>query len=79
MEKKNLTWTFISDNESEITKSFKVFLSDETEEYDKWQPGHAIPSKFLINKDGIIAWKYVGSRKDRPTEKILIDAIEHYL
>jgi peroxiredoxin len=37
------------------------------------------PITFLINPEGKIVWKYVGTREIRPPNRILNDAVEKYL
>ena len=32
----------------------------------------SIPTTFVIDKDGIIRWKYVGSRYDRPETSVIM-------
>lgn len=40
----------------------------------------AVPSKFLINQDGIIVWKYIGKDKtDRPSIEMMTSIIDEYL
>ena len=40
----------------------------------------AVPSKFLINKDGIIVWKYIGKDKtDRPSIEMMTSIIDKYI
>ena len=40
----------------------------------------AVPSKFLINKDGEIVWKYIGKDKtDRPFLKMIPLLVDNYI
>jgi len=40
----------------------------------------AVPSKFLINKNGKIVWTYIGKDKtDRPSIKMMTDIIDEKL
>lgn len=39
----------------------------------------AVPVTFLINSDGAIVWKYIGSRTERPPNQVLLDAIDKHL
>ena len=40
----------------------------------------AVPSKFLINKKGIIVWKYIGKDKtDRPSIEMMMSIIDEYI
>jgi peroxiredoxin len=70
---------FIADRGAKITKSYNVYLEKEHPDHDHFQVNHAIPSKFLINNDGIIVWNYVGKKEDRPSIEQIINAIEKYL
>ncbi len=36
----------------------------------------AIPSTFIIDKEGIIRWKYVGSTGDRPDPETVIEQLK---
>jgi len=36
----------------------------------------AKPSTFIIDKDGIIRWKYVGSTGDRPSPQIVLQELK---
>ena len=69
----------VSDRGAKIAKEYDVYW---------FAPGagkkinvkQAVPSKFLINKAGIIVWKYIGKDKtDRPSIQMLIDVIEKKL
>ncbi|HEC40366.1 hypothetical protein LCGC14_1274720 [marine sediment metagenome] len=66
----------VSDRGAKIAKEYDVywFAPGAGKEMNVKQ---AVPSKFLINKDGIIVWKYISKDKtDRPSIKVLIDIIE---
>ncbi|MBY8986286.1 MAG: redoxin domain-containing protein [Candidatus Lokiarchaeota archaeon] len=40
----------------------------------------AVPSKFLINQEGIIVWKYIGKDKtDRPSVEMMTSIIDEYI
>ena len=69
----------VSDRGAKIAKEYDVywFAPGGGKEMNVKQ---AVPSKFLISKDGIIIWKYIGKDKtDRPSIKMLIDVIEQKL
>lgn len=70
---------FIADRGAKISLLFNVYLTENDPDYDDFQVKHAIPSKSLINKEGIIVWSYLGSREVRPSMETLIEAIEKYL
>ncbi len=37
--------------------------------------GLAIPATFIIDKSGVIRWKYVGGTYDRPAADVVIEAL----
>jgi len=46
----------------------------------KYKIKQAVPSKFLIDKNGKIVWKYIGKDKtDRPTVNMMMVLIEKYI
>jgi len=67
----------ISDRGAKIAKEYGVywFAAGGGKEYKIKQ---AVPSKFLINKNGEIIWKYIGKDKtDRPSIEMMIDIIDN--
>lgn len=75
-EENNFDVDIISDRGAKIAKEYGVywFASGGGKEYKIKQ---AVPSKFLINKDGIIVWKYIGKDKtDRPSIEMLTSIID---
>lgn len=78
-ERYEIPFQFIADRGAKITKSYNVYLTEEHPDHDQFQVNHAIPSKFLINKEGIVVWQYIGNKEDRPPIESLIDAIEKKL
>lgn len=69
----------ISDRGAKIAKKYDVywFAPGGGKDYKIKQ---AVPSKFLINKEGKIIWKYVGKDKtDRPSIEMMIDIIDHQI
>ena len=75
-EDNNFTVDMISDRGAKIAKLYNVywFAPGGGKDYKIKQ---AVPSKFLINKDGNIVWKYIGKDKtDRPSIKIMTDIID---
>lgn len=76
-------YQWIADRKAEIAKSYKVYFieGDPNPEnhHDEFQPNHAIPSKFLINKEGVIVWRYIGTKTDRPPIEDMMEAIEKNL
>ena len=75
-ERYEIPFQFIADRGAKITKSYNVYLTEEHPDHDRFQVNHAIPSKFLINNEGIIVWQYIGEKTDRPPIETLIEAIE---
>ena len=39
----------------------------------------AIPSTYLIDRNGNIVWRYIGTKKDRPPIQDILDAIDTHL
>lgn len=74
-EANNFAVDMISDRGAKIAKEYDVYWFAEGASDIKVK--QAVPSKFLINKNGNIVWKYVGKDKtDRPSVqmmKILMD------
>jgi len=70
---------FVTDRAGRLSKAYNVFLDSKNTKHDKLQVSHAIPSKFLINKDGKIVWQYIGSKTDRPSIELIVEAIEKNL
>ena len=68
----------ISDRGAKIAKDYNVYWF--AEGWGKLKVKQAMPSKFLINKDGKIVWKYVGIDKtDRPSVGAIILLIDKYI
>lgn len=75
-EENNFNVEIISDRGAKLAKDYDVYW---------FAPGgggkinvkQAVPSKFLINKNGIIIWKYIGKDKtDRPSIKLMTKIID---
>jgi peroxiredoxin len=78
-EENNFKIDLISDRGAIIAKEYNVYW---------FAPGagkkinikQAVPSKFLIRKDGMIVWKYIGKDKtDRPSIELMTSIIDKYL
>lgn len=78
-EENNFGVDIISDRGAKIAKDYGVYW---------FAPGagkkinikQAVPSKFLINKKGIIVWKYIGKDKtDRPSIEMMTKIIDKYI
>ena len=78
-EENNFSVDMISDRGAKIAKEYDVYW---------FAPGagkkinikQAVPSKFLINKEGIIVWKYRGKDKtDRPSIEMMTSIIDKHI
>ncbi len=38
-----------------------------------------LPLTYLLNSEGVIVWKYVGTKTDRPDIDALLDAIDRHI
>ncbi len=48
--------------------------ADATVAYDVFENGIALPSTFVIDRDGIVRWAYIGQRpSDRPTPDEMLE------
>jgi peroxiredoxin len=77
--KNNFEIQIISDRAGRLSKAYNVFLDRKSINHDDLQISHAIPSKFLIDKQGKVVWQYIGAKEDRPTIALLIKVIDKYL
>jgi peroxiredoxin len=69
----------ISDRGAKIAKRYDVYWYAPGGGKD-YKIKQAVPSKFLINKNGEIIWKYIGKDKtDRPSIKTMTDLIDKYI
>jgi peroxiredoxin len=69
----------ISDRGAKIAREYGVywFAPGGGKDYKIKQ---AVPSKFLINKEGQIIWKYIGKNKtDRPSIEMMTDIIDNHI
>ncbi len=68
----------ISDRGAKIAKDYNVYWF--AEGWGKLKVKQAIPSKFLLDKNRKIIWKYVGRDKtDRPSVGAMIILIDKYI
>ena len=77
--KNNFKIQFITYRTGRLSKAYNVFLDSKSAGHDKLQISHAIPSKFLINREGNIVWQYIGAKTDRPSIELIVESIEKYL
>ena len=77
-DQNNFKVDMISDRGATIAKDYGV--SWFTEGFSKIKVKQAVPSKFLIDKNGIIVWKYIGKDKtDRPLLKMMTILMDKYI
>jgi len=75
-EDNNFKVDMISDRGAKIAKEYGVYWYAPGGGKD-YKIKQAVPSKFLINKDGIIVWKYIGKDKtDRPSIEMMTSIID---
>ncbi len=75
-EDNNFNVDMISDRGAKIAKQYDVywFAPGGGKDYKIKQ---AVPSKFLINREGNIVWKYIGKDKtDRPSIEMMTNIID---
>ncbi|MFW9826651.1 MAG: peroxiredoxin family protein [Candidatus Thorarchaeota archaeon] len=66
----------ISDRGAKIAKEYGVYWFAKGAGKD-YKIKQAVPSKFLINKQRIIVWKYIGKEKtDRPSIEMMTEIID---
>jgi peroxiredoxin len=78
-EENKFTVDMISDRGAIIAKEYGVywFAPGGGKDYKIKQ---AVPSKFFIDKNGIIVWKYIGKDKtDRPSIEMMTSIIDKYI
>ncbi len=78
-EENSFSVDIISDRGAKIAKLYDVywFAPGGGKDYKIKQ---AVPSKFLINKDGKIVWKYIGKDKtDRPSIEMMTNIIDELI
>jgi peroxiredoxin len=78
-EENHFNVDLISDRGAIIAKQYDVywFAPGGGKEYKIKQ---AVPSKFLINKSGMIIWKYIGKDKtDRPSIEMMTRIIDKHI
>lgn len=73
-EKENYMFTVISDSETKLSNEYNVF--GKPVDFDMIKIELAIPSTYLINSNGEIVWRYVGTKTDRPSINTIVEAID---
>jgi peroxiredoxin len=75
-EENNFTIDMISDRGAKIAREYDVYWFAPGGG-KKYKIKQAVPSKFLINKQGQITWKYIGKDKtDRPSIEMMTNIID---
>ncbi len=78
-EENDFNIDIISDRGAKIAKQYDVYWFAPGAGLD-YKIKQAVPSKFLINKDGKIVWKYIGKDKtDRPTIEMMTKIIDTHI
>ncbi len=76
-DKENYKFSIISDDQAKISKDYNVF--GRPIDYDTIKSELAIPSTYLIDRNGKIVWRYIGTKTDRPKIQDILNAIDTYL
>ena len=76
-DKENYKFSIIADDQAKISKDYNVFGIPI--DYDTIKSELAIPSTYLIDRNGKIVWRYIGTKTDRPKIQDILDAIDTYL
>ena len=76
-DKEEYKFSIVADEQAKISKDYNVF--GKPIDYDTIKSELAIPSTYLIDRDGKIVWRYIGTKTDRPKMQQILDAIDTYL
>lgn len=76
-EKENYKFLVIPDEDAKISKEYNVF--GKPIDYDMIKTELAIPTTYLIDSNGKIVWRYVGTKTDRPSIEAIMEAIDNKL
>ena len=76
-EREGYKFTVISDVDAKISKEYNVF--GKPIDYDMLKMELAIPTSYLINSNGKIVWRYVGTKTDRPSIEVILEVIDSKL
>ena len=69
----------LADRKGSVVKDYKVYTTGSKVDHLFLKFSLAIPTTYLINQEGIITWRYVGNREDRPSMDLLTQAITENL
>ena len=76
-EKEEYKFIVVSDDDAKISMEYDVY--GKPIDYDMIKIELAIPTTYLIDSDGIIVWRYVGTKTDRPSIEEILEAIDNKL
>jgi len=76
-DKENYKFSIVADEQAKISKDYNVFGIPI--DYDTIKSELAIPSTYLIDRDGKIVWRYIGTKTDRPKIQEILEAIDTHL
>ena len=76
-DKENYKFSIVADEQAKIAKDYNVFGIPI--DYDVIKSELAIPSTYLIDRNGTIVWRYIGVKTDRPEIQEILDAIDTHL
>lgn len=66
----------IPDPKGTLAKQYNAYSTGSAKDNLHLKFKLAVPSTYLINQQGKITWRYVGTREDRPSIELLFQAIE---
>ncbi len=76
-DKENYKFSIVADEQAKISKEYNVFGIPI--DYDMIKSELAIPSTYLIDRNGNIVWRYIGTKTDRPKIQDILNAIDTHL
>lgn len=66
------------DRRGEVSKKYKVFTNGTKADHKSLKFRISIPSTFFIDENGIIIWRFIGTREIRPSIDTLISNFKNY-
>jgi peroxiredoxin len=73
-EKQNYDFTVIADEKAEIAKQYKAY--GKPIDFDLIKIDIAIPTTYLVNAKGMVVWRFLGNKTERPTIETILEAID---
>ena len=77
VDKENYKFSIIADEQVKISKDYNVF--GKPIDYDTIKSELVIPSTYLIDQNGKILWRFIGTKTHRPKIQDILKAIDTYL